>query len=76
MRFASSSLFLYIESILNCSSNSSSPKAVFVMSGSLESTLIAFLRVSRVAFSDFLSSATLSGSPKDLVKDSFLLIYE
>jgi hypothetical protein len=46
-----------------------------VISGSLWSTLSAFLRVSRVAFNDLRSSATLSGSPRDLVSCSFLLIW-
>lgn len=73
--FYSSSLLLFIDSRRSYSSNSSSPKAVFVISGSLWRTLIAFFIVSSVELSCFLSSVTLSGSPSCLVRASFLLIY-
>jgi len=59
---------------LSSSWSSSSPNAVLVISGSLVRILTAFLRVSKVPLSDFLSSVTLSGSPNCLVSDSFLLM--
>lgn len=60
--------YLDCASRFNSSASSSSPNAVFVISGSLWSTLIAFLRVSKVLLRDLLSSVTLSGSPNDLVR--------
>lgn len=71
-----SSLLFCMDSAFSASSSSSSPNAVFVISGSLERTLIAFFKVSFVLMSCFLSSATLSGSPRDLLSYSFLLICE